>query len=662
MAPLETKPTADEVITYGSRSSTPPDLRIIHYNDVYHLDASSAEPVGGVARFMTVCKEYQEGDRFQDQPACLTLFSGDAFNPSLESSITKGSHMVPILNGLQTDCASLGNHDLDFGVGQFQHLAAQCKFPWLIANVLDPALGEDVPIGNAKRTHMITATNGLKIGIIGLGEREWLETINSLPPNLIYKSASDTAKELIPKLRAEGADVIVALTHMREPNDNKLAENVGDQIDIILGGHDHYYSHSFINGCHVLRSGTDFKQLSYIEARHTPDGSPRKWEFTIFRRDIVSSTAEHKPTLELADKLTAKLKQSLEKPVGWTAAPLDARFTTVRLRESNLGNLVCDIMRHHYNAECTIMAAGTVRGDQIYPPGPIRVKDITDCFPFEDPVVVLKVTGKAIREALENGVSMYPALEGRFPQVSNIKFTFDPKKPVGERVLEVDIAGDGYLPDKIYVLATRGYMGRGKDGFKSLLIQEEGGQAIEIVSEENGILISMMLRQYFMSLKVLDRWAQWGASMSHHWDQVVSNVTKSHPCIEPKKAPLPTPTTEVPVTPVSAHGGKHGWEHFSPKNVRERRSSVGFLTERDTDVARDDVSPPPEPRSLEGIVEEDNDEESELRIMRKAFRKWCRKAGVRATAVDGLEENEVDCDWTKAISPKVEGRIRIVGE
>lgn len=347
MAPLETKPTADEVVTYGSPSAAPPDLRLLHYNDVYHLDASSAEPVGGIARFMTVCNEYQHGDRFQGQPACLTLFSGDAFNPSLESSITKGSHMVPILNALGTDCASLGNHDLDFGVGQFRNLAAKCTFPWLIANVLDPALGPNVPIGNASRTHIITATNGLKIGIIGLGEREWLETINSLPPDLIYRSATETAKELIPQLRADGADLIVALTHMREPNDNKLAENVGDQIDIILGGHDHYYSHSFINGCHVLRSGTDFKQLSYIEARRAPPGSPRPWEFVIYRRDIVSSVAEHRPTLELASKLTAKLKQSLEKPVGWTAAPLDARFTTVRLRESNIGNFVCDIMRHH---------------------------------------------------------------------------------------------------------------------------------------------------------------------------------------------------------------------------------------------------------------------------------------------------------------------------
>jgi 5'-nucleotidase len=102
---------------------------------VYHVDPSSAEPVGGIARFQTLCKHYREDASFRDQTELLTFFSGDAFNPSLESSVTKGSHMVPVLNNLGTDVACVGNHDLDFGVKQFRNLAAQCNFPWLLANV-----------------------------------------------------------------------------------------------------------------------------------------------------------------------------------------------------------------------------------------------------------------------------------------------------------------------------------------------------------------------------------------------------------------------------------------------------------------------------------------------------------------------------------------------
>lgn len=65
------------------------------------------------------------------------------------------------------------NHDLDFGVAQFRHLRTQCRFPWLLANVLDLDLGKDVPIANCEKTLMLTSSNGIKVGVIGLGEREW---------------------------------------------------------------------------------------------------------------------------------------------------------------------------------------------------------------------------------------------------------------------------------------------------------------------------------------------------------------------------------------------------------------------------------------------------------------------------------------------------------
>lgn len=66
-------------------------------------------------------------------------------------------------------------------------------------------------------------------------------------------------------------------------------------------------------------------------------------------------------------------------------------------------------------------------------------------------------------------------------------------------------------------MATRGYMARGKDGYTSLLVKSEGGVCEEVVSEENGMLISALLRQYFMSLTVLARWKGWGPSMERHW-------------------------------------------------------------------------------------------------------------------------------------------------
>ena len=82
--------SADPQVVFNASGEGPPDLRILHYNDVYHVDASSAEPVGGVARFMTLAKHYKNDESFKGQSELLTFFSGDAWNPSLESSVTKG--------------------------------------------------------------------------------------------------------------------------------------------------------------------------------------------------------------------------------------------------------------------------------------------------------------------------------------------------------------------------------------------------------------------------------------------------------------------------------------------------------------------------------------------------------------------------------------------
>ena len=354
-------------------------------------------------------------------------------------------------------------------------------------------------------------------------DRDRLATINSLPPNLIYKSASVAAQELLPSLREQGCDIVIALTHAREPNDIKLAHKTLG-IDLILSGHDHNYNHVLINNKHVLRSGTDFKQLSYIEAWRKEDG--QGWDFTIRRRDICRSIPEDLESTKMVDSLTLALREKLNKPVGYTAAPLDARFTTVRMQESNLGNFVCDMMRHYYDADCALMAGGTIRGDQIYPPGVLRMKDIMNCFPFEDPVVVLRIPGQDLLDALENAVSLYPALEGRFPQVSNINFEFDPRQPA-QRIKWVKVDGRPLDASQEYVVATRGYMAHGKEGFNTLLAESQGGKAEEIVSEENGMLISAILRQYFLSLKILGRWRRF-ASLHKHWEVVHGKLHDLH--------------------------------------------------------------------------------------------------------------------------------------
>ena len=78
------------VVAEGDQS-TPPDLRLLHFNDVYHIEPGSRDPVGGIARFQCLHSYYKYGNEFANQPDLITFFSGDAFNPSLESTVTKGT-------------------------------------------------------------------------------------------------------------------------------------------------------------------------------------------------------------------------------------------------------------------------------------------------------------------------------------------------------------------------------------------------------------------------------------------------------------------------------------------------------------------------------------------------------------------------------------------
>lgn len=111
--------------------------------------------------------------------------------------------------------------------------------------------------------------------------------------------------------------------------------------------------------------------------------------------------------------LTEKLDRKLDLVIGSVDTALDARFSTVRLQETNVGNLICDIILTGVNADVAILNSGTLRADRIIPPGEFRLRELTNLLPLLDPLVVIQANGAQILAALENGVSQYPRLEGQ---------------------------------------------------------------------------------------------------------------------------------------------------------------------------------------------------------------------------------------------------------
>jgi len=289
-----------------------------------------------------------------------------------------------------------------------------------------------------------------------------------------------------------------------------------------------------------------------------------------------------------------------------------------------------------------------------------------NCFPFEDPCVVIQCTGAAIIAALENGVSTYPALEGRFPQVSGIHFAFDPAKPPGSRCSEVAIAGAPADPARSYTLCTREYMVRGKDGFTSLLIEEHGGAAKSVVDEENGLLISTILRQYFLSLKVMGRWGRKGGSvMGRHWGGVQRGLHALHPV---KEALPSSPPDDTATTTTGGHG-----ENALPSLVGKAQTcSIDAKVERpdaledsDSEAEAEDYN---SPRTAPSSTAELSGAEKNLVLARKVVRKWWRLAGLKGHpalceggAGAGAGGEDFSVPWTKGVAPRVEGRIKCLG-
>lgn len=199
------------------------------------------------------------------------------------------------------------------------------------------------------------------------------------------------------------------------------------------------------------------------------------------------------------------------------------------------------------------------------------------------------------------------------------------------------------------------------DGFDCLKLKENGGPSTWQVDEEHGSLTSTMLRQYFMSIKILGRWKHWSYPLHEHWSDVHGHLHKKHPVHQPPGSNVvspisppakrqktngnadPNPSAPVTLSTTPAPGIDGAPDYFHGANG-----------DNDEDSESDDADIPAPP-------EDPEKRQRQLRLARAAVRKWRRKCGMDKTPelCDSLDSGGIY--WTMGIAPRVEGRIRIVG-
>jgi 5'-nucleotidase len=396
------------------------------------------------------------------------------------------------MNLMGFDVDTFGNHNFDRGIGHLQEMIDLAEFQYVSANLKN----RDDNLTGVKDWEMFDV-GGVKVAVVGLTNPE--------APTLVFPGSFGTIEVTDPvpaAMRAqrealsEGADVVVAITHMgvthTDPatgmQDGPLvdfAEGVSG-FDVIFGDHTDMLYENVINGQLVQENRS--KGATYTRTKLTFDPNTG----TVFNRDAqfvtpLSAAVTPDPAIvAMLAPFRVELAAALDGVIG-TATGLFLRDgVTERLQETAIGNVVADSMRWRYGTQLALTNGGGLRaslpssylpmdttlrrnspGYAAGPPFDLVIGDAFTVLPFGNIVVTRTVTGALLWQALEHSVAVIPGANGRFAQISGFKFTYDAARPAGSRVVSVTLDdGTPILPDSTeYSFATNDFVNAGGDGY-----------------------------------------------------------------------------------------------------------------------------------------------------------------------------------------------------
>ena len=455
------------------RARTP--VTFLQINDVYAT--APVEGAGGLARVAALKRQLADAGRTP-----FLVLAGDFLSPSVASSVFKGEQMIAALNAAGLDLATLGNHEFDFGDDALIARMHEAKWQWVVSNVVDTRTWQ--PIGDAA-PYLVKSFGALKVGFIGLCLNTSEISRNKLTHTRLVDPL-EAAAQYLPRAKRDGAAVIVAVTHLAFATDRALVERF-PEIDLIIGGHEHYPITSTENRTLISKAGTDARWVARIDVNRRPEGTLERFYELI---PITSAMPDDPATAAVVAAYDARLGSELDMVVGTTRVPLDAVSVRLRSSERNVGNFVADAIRADAGADAAIVNSGGIRGDRIYPAGPLTRRTLVALHPFGNVVCTVRVTGRTLLSALNHGVSKLPASNGAFPQVSGLTFTIDQRAAADRRAADVRIGGAPLDLAKRYTLAIPDYILKGGDGYTMF------ADAEVVVAPEAGDLIASAIEKY----------------------------------------------------------------------------------------------------------------------------------------------------------------------
>ena len=423
---------------------------------------------------------------------------------------------IEALNLAKLDVSVFGNHEHDRNIDHVKKIIGASDFQWVVSNYSAGALDALKSGTKQAKNYTIIERGGLKIGIVGSNTSETIEQV--FPGNLDYKDASGANKTIviapgvaginaaIVEAKAAGADIVIAALHQgwTENSDgvakglfNELASQIKGAA-AIYGGHSHQTYASVLPGTvrtaptvlgQVRNSGVEYTRTQICMRGGKVVGQSIQHVLRSVSASINTSVAATTTTADVATAAMVKkykdqLSTKLDVKIGQVSAlfPHGGTPPVQRSGETPIGNYIADVLRAKHKTDFAIQNGGGIRDSfpaRTYTPaatglvrtgtGPLDVTlgDAFTVFPFGNQLATTVITGANLWKALENGVGGNYPNDGRFPQISGFKFSFDASKPIGSRIVEVTkLDGTAIAKDsKEYTLTTLDFLIYGGDGY-----------------------------------------------------------------------------------------------------------------------------------------------------------------------------------------------------
>jgi 2',3'-cyclic-nucleotide 2'-phosphodiesterase (5'-nucleotidase family) len=461
-----TQRTAPPASPAGERTAA-----LLTINDVYRIEGVEKGTVGGMARVRALRAELE-----RQHPDLLMLHAGDFLFPSFASRMFEGEQMVAAMNALDGDTAAFderffvvfGNHEFDKNktknAAMLDRRIDESQFRWLGTNVhfTEGADGRPLVEGPNLEASRIVESGGIRIGIFGITiPTVGIEYVES------FDGPEDTARRMTAELRSQGAEVVIALTHLNAADDRELLENLPAPAgpDLIIGGHDHEHMEVQVGGRWLLKADADARTATLVRLTLGEDGKLRV-EHEL--RPLSGGTPRPDPAVQaLVDQWQAKHEQAfcaeakagptcLEEVYGRARVPLVAEESKIRGEETNLGDWIADLMVKTFadcGAQVAFMNSGSLRLNQDLAAGEVTRRQVEELFAYPAPLYLLKIDGKTLRQVAEHATRGWPG-SGSWLQVSGFAYVHDQQAKTARQVTLLTPQGPRPVRDDETILAV----------------------------------------------------------------------------------------------------------------------------------------------------------------------------------------------------------------